>query len=370
MAKTNTFGTVARRLRALPKKALLASPRAVRHALGPEWFEAVTPEFLWFEATSACGNRCQFCSIGAQVPTYSPMSANRLEATLKDPLFRDLRIVVVSGGEPTLRPDLEAILLGVHRALPKARIVLSTSAALPERLVDVVKSALGQGIRLEVGVSVDGIGKDHDRMRGIEGLFAKTDQAVRELARLKRLHGSRFKLSIGMVICDDTLSHVEEVQSYAKEHGAEFNPQWYNQAKYYGNVGQDRLADTGALLRLAKKLEPTLLNEFAKRWLQGKAPKARCTMMFNACLLKSSGELVTCFAKWDLSAGNVLQNSPSEIWASAKAQAARREVMACEGCLNTCGVVWSYDANYLGRSRFFLRHPRVLLAKLRERVAG
>src|SRR5687767_5140827 len=134
------------------RKALLATPPFVRRALGPDFFADLTPEFLWLEVTAACPNRCKFCGIGDKVPTGRALTPGQIEGALEDPLFRGLRIVVVSGGEPTLRPDLEAILASVHRAVPQARIVLSSSAALPERLLRPARTALRLGVRLDVGV--------------------------------------------------------------------------------------------------------------------------------------------------------------------------------------------------------------------------
>ena len=367
---TTAARTYARALRTLPKDLLLASPPRVRRALGPAFFAEVTPKFLWIEATSACGNRCKFCSIGLNVPQSRALTPSELEYALRDPLFRRLRIVVVSGGEPTLRPDLDKILTSVHRAVPAARIVLSTSAPLPERVVPVVEAALRAGVRLEVGVSVDGVGPKHDQMRGVPGLFDKVDQTLRELSALRRAWGSRLRVIVSMVICDDTVDDVDDVRRYAKSLGASFNPQWYNQAAYYGNVGHDRLTQTTRLLKLAKKLEPTLLNAFAERWLRGRAPEARCTMLFNACLLKSNGDFVPCFSYWNDAVGNIRTRTPSQIWSSPRATEVRTKVMRCDGCLNACGVVWSYDADYLGRGRFFLRHPRVFAEKVRDFVAA
>ena len=365
-ATTSAARRYTQTLRALPRQLLLASPPKLRRALGPRFFGAVEPRFLWLESTAACGNRCKFCSIGLNVPQNRALTPQEIEATLRDPLFSGLRIVVVSGGEPTLRPDLDAVLASVHRAVPRARIVLSTSAAMPARLLGVVASALEQGVRLEVGVSVDGLGVKHDAMRGVPGLFAEVDGALRALALLNRTSRGRLRVTVSMVVCDDTIDSVDDVKRYAAALGATFNPQWYNQAAYYGNLGKDRLSRTAALLKVAEKLEPTLLSEFAARWLRGRAPEPRCTMLFNACLLKSSGDLVPCFTYWDHAVGNVRQTTPSQIWAGLRAEQARKLVMNCDGCLNACGVVWSYDANYLHRGQFFLRHPRVFADKVKE----
>lgn len=288
--------------------------------------------------------------------------------SLADPVFRWLKIVVVSGGEPTLRPDLEEILASIHRAVPKARIALSSNAMHPERLLAAVRSALDQKIVLEVGVSLDAMGVAHDALRGVPDLFQKVDYTLRELFKLKRVHGKALRVTAGFVLSDATVAHLEEVRRYVEGLGATFNVQWYNQAPYYGNVGCDRLTKKGELEQAVRKLRPTVLHAVGMRVLRGEAMAFHCSAMFNFCLLKCDGDLVPCFRLWDRKVGNVRQQTPSDIWTSFAAKEARSLVRDCQGCLNTCGVLWSYDANPSGRIRFFLRHPDALVEKLWELI--
>jgi hypothetical protein len=85
-------------------------------------------------------------------------------------------------------------------------------------------------------------------------------------------------------------------------------------------------------------------------------------------LLKSNGDLVPCFKYWDAKAGNVREDTPSAIWKSEAARQTRKLVRDCHGCLNTCGVNWSRDADAIGRLAFQLRHPGLTLDRLARSV--
>jgi MoaA/NifB/PqqE/SkfB family radical SAM enzyme len=292
------------------------------------------------------------------------LSPSEIEGVLRDPLFKRLRCVVVSGGEPTVRKDLDEILSAVHRVVPRAHIVLSSSAMLPERLMQVVKAALSEGIKLEVGVSLDGIASRHDEARGLPGLFEKVDRTLRELAELKRQQPGSLGVKVGFVLSDATVDQMDAVRGYTTALGFDFNPQWYNQAPYYGNVGRDLLTDTVPLERAARTLPVTALNTIGKRALRGEPLGYRCSTLHTACLLKSNGDVAPCFKYWDETAGNVRQETPSSIWKSHRARKTRKLVRDCEGCLNACGVIWSSDANPVWRMGLAMRRAGARLKSL------
>lgn len=338
------------------RKLALTAPRGVRRLFDEALFDGLTPEFLWLEATDACPNLCAFCDIGKNKPSKDHLSPAEIEAMLRDPLFDGLRVAIVSGGEPTVRKDLPEILAAVHRARPRVDMVLSSSAALPERLLLAVQRAMDEGIRLHVGVSLDGIGARHDELRGMPGLFAKVERALDQLAELRRLHPERLSFNVGFVFSDVTVADTPAVRDYAAARGIDFQVQWYNEGAYYGNEGRNLLSKSEALLPVARTFPPSPVNDWGLRVLEGGALDYRCTTLHNSCLIKCQGDMVPCFRYWNDSAGNVRRQSPSEIWRSQDARGVRRKVRACEGCLNTCGVGWSHDADPVKRAGFFLRH--------------
>ena len=128
--------------------------------------ELLKPQYLWFEITDECNGRCKFCNIWKKEPTSNILTAKEIEKVFGDNLFNGLRFIVISGGEPTFRDDFEEIILRIHNVLPKASILFGTNCSLPEHAVRVVKSALKHNIDIGVGVSLDGVGERHDRVRG------------------------------------------------------------------------------------------------------------------------------------------------------------------------------------------------------------
>jgi radical SAM protein with 4Fe4S-binding SPASM domain len=254
-----------------------------------------------------------------------------------------------------VRKDLPAILSAIHRARPKVSLVLSSSAALPKRLLEAVESALAEGLGLHVGVSLDGVGPRHDEIRGRPGLFAKVEHALDGLAALRKRYPDQLGVSVGFVFSDRTFADTATVRDYATVRGFDFNVQWYNQGAYYDNEARPLLSPTPELRLAARDLPPTPLNRRARDVLDGRRLDCRCTLLHNSCLVKSNGDMVACFKYWNDSAGNIRQRTPSAVWRSQQARQARAKVRACRGCLNTCGVGWSLDANYLGRLGWSLR---------------
>ena len=89
-------------------------------------------------------------------------------------------MVVLTGGEPLLRPDLEQIIRhGAERGL--AMVVGTNGVALTERRVRRLKDAGTLG----VGISVDSLDPDyHDSFRGAPGSWARTMAGIEQCRRL------------------------------------------------------------------------------------------------------------------------------------------------------------------------------------------
>lgn len=180
--------------------------RALDNPLKPRW--------LWFGITDRCNSQCTYCNIWRTEPTKDVLTPKEIEKTLSDPLFRDVEYILNSGGEPTLRHDLEEIILIEHTVLPKARIQLSTNGLLPERVIDVVKFAVKHDINIDVGTSLDAIGEKYDSIRGVKGNFKKVDWLLHELVALRKNYGDKTSVNFGFTLIDRTLPSLEEVRAY------------------------------------------------------------------------------------------------------------------------------------------------------------
>jgi MoaA/NifB/PqqE/SkfB family radical SAM enzyme len=136
------------------------------------------PLVVAWEVTRACGYRCRHCRADAR-PRPLPGELDAREAVrLVDELarFRGTTLVL-TGGDPMLRPDLEAL---VERATAGGlRVALTpsaTSRVRPERL-----RALRRAGAAQLAISLDGPdAASHDGMRGVRGSFRRTVRIIEE----------------------------------------------------------------------------------------------------------------------------------------------------------------------------------------------
>lgn len=138
------------------------------------------PLVVAWEVTRACGYRCRHCRADAR-PRPLPGQLDHQEGLrLVDDLARfPGSVLVLTGGDPMLRPDLECL---VGHAVGRGLRVAITPSATGR-----VSAARLRGLRTagaeQVAVSVDGPDvATHDAIRGVRGSFARTMEILR-LAR-------------------------------------------------------------------------------------------------------------------------------------------------------------------------------------------
>jgi sulfatase maturation enzyme AslB (radical SAM superfamily) len=220
-------------------------------------------------------------------------------------------------------------------------------------MIEVAKSAVSNGISLDIGVSLDGIGDDHDKIRGVKGNFQKVDWLFNQLVKLREGYKDRLRVDAGIVISDLTLYSLEQVREYTGRLGIGLTEAWYNETTFYSNVGKKKF---GKELISAVKTQPdSLLKELWLRYLDGKSIKFLCFAMHTFCVLKCNGDIVPCLNMFDKSGGNVRNKKPIEIWHSREMQKIRKEIDNCQGCLNSWGAPWSFSASFYPLLFFYLK---------------
>ena len=307
-----------------------------------------TPETIYIMSTELCNSRCTHCNIWMNKKTHDPLSPEEIVKMLKDPIFKNIHTIFNSGGEPTLRQDLLQVLLAEHEALPNATLSMTTNALMPERALAAVKGALEAGIPISVGTSIDGVDSVHDTIKGVIGNFKKADWLLHKLKELKESSAIYSKLSIhaGTVLVDSNMEDIPRIEEYLKGMGMPLSILFFNAASYYNKEGTVMEHNREAVKKILEKRTQTLLSQKWVDWCNGKPINFTCFALYNFLLVKSNGDVVPCFNFWDKVAGNVRQNTPSEIWHSEKMNEIRNTVVKpCAGCLNSFAVTYSVDAS-------------------------
>jgi heme d1 biosynthesis radical SAM protein NirJ len=151
---------------------------------------ATGPVVIW-NLIRRCNLTCKHCySISADHDYAGELSTAEVYAVMDDLKRFRVPVLILSGGEPLLRPDLFAI---ANRARQMGFYVgLSTNGTLiDEPMADRVSAA---GFDY-VGISLDGIGATHDHFRRMAGAFHRSLGAVRHLRARGVKVGLRFTMT-------------------------------------------------------------------------------------------------------------------------------------------------------------------------------
>jgi MoaA/NifB/PqqE/SkfB family radical SAM enzyme len=148
--------------------------------------ERAISEVIFF-VTNKCNGACSNCLYRDQLNTgddnLSLDEIRKLSSALGE-----VKLLLISGGEPFLREDLKEIIMEFVEINKTKYVSIPTNGLLKDRIVAKTKEILqeSKGIILHETVSLDGMAKINDQMRGVEGHFAKAVSTVKELCKLKK----------------------------------------------------------------------------------------------------------------------------------------------------------------------------------------
>jgi len=148
------------------------------------------PVVVW-NVGRKCNLRCIHCYSASKNIDYSgELTTEEGYALLDDLAEYGSPVILFSGGEPLMRPDLME--LAEYATRKGMRAVISTNGTLITREVacDLKKVGLSY-----VGVSLDGIGETNDRFRGFQGAFDQALQGIRNCQQEGIKVGLRFTIN-------------------------------------------------------------------------------------------------------------------------------------------------------------------------------
>lgn len=322
------------------------------------------PRRIVLMVTDLCNSRCSHCNIWQQKSTPNLLTPQEIEKIFSDTLFKDIESVIGTGGEATTRPDLEEYYLSLHRALPKATLQLSTNALLPEKALNLAKLMVQNNINFEVGVSLDGIGRRHDEIRGRNGNFEKANWLLEKLVELRKKYPNKLAIASSITISDLTVDSILEVRNYSRKLDIDIVEAWYNTSSFYKNQSESDKSKTKEKIKRVVESQPTSpIRSKWLDWLDGKTIKFSCYACNTFCVIKCNGDIVPCLTHWDSVMGNLREQSASEIWFSGQAGRVRQIVKNCPGCLNSWGFNWSLKDSYYKILFFIIKYPHFLINK-------
>lgn len=302
------------------------------------------PSVVNFNANDICNSKCTMCNIWQQKQSYEITPAD-LISILKDPLYRDVRHVGITGGEPTLRDDIASLYSSAISVLPKLRGMSIITNAIREqdviqRIEEINNVCKSHKITFSMMVSLDGYGETHDRVRGREGNFRS---AINVINHFK----GRVPLSFGCTISKANVWDVDELLDFVKDQGlygrfrvAEFIKRLYNlnRGEVIRNFSDDEAYHLALFFfKLERKFEPDPVYKKTysniRKMLLGATRQIGCPYQRGGVLVNSRGELAYCAPRSNI-IGNGLHESSKALYSSQIHERKRVLREDCDNCIH------------------------------------
>jgi radical SAM family uncharacterized protein len=207
-------------------------------------FGVRVPLFCGHKLTYNCNLRCKMCPFWKRSSKDSDIEGEK--AILRRIYDSGACGIAFEGGEPLLRNDLAEI-LAFSRSLP-LHTSLVTNGTLLESRIDEIASYIN-GV---VYVSLDGLEKTHDTIRGVSGCFRK---AVRGIMASRE----KVSVTINTTIMAENIHEIEDLVMLAKELDIKISvavAHEYCNAKASAPAGHEIREVAGKLVEMKKKGYP------------------------------------------------------------------------------------------------------------------
>jgi MoaA/NifB/PqqE/SkfB family radical SAM enzyme len=183
--------------------------QTVAHPKSPS---PVRPRSAFLAVTLLCNSKCVMCDI------WKNKGRDFLPVSVYERLPSSLEMIDITGGEPFLRPDIPELVGTLRRTCPKARLLITTHGFMTDRIAQQIGTILERDPGIAFRVSLDGLGKGHDDIRGIPEAFQKV------LSTLAVLRAAQVKdLGIIFTLMNQNKGQLSDVYAFCRQHKMSFS---------------------------------------------------------------------------------------------------------------------------------------------------
>jgi MoaA/NifB/PqqE/SkfB family radical SAM enzyme len=310
-------------------------------------------QVLWMDyaVTYLCNSRCSTCRIWERYRQErslleEELSLRKVEELLSSEYLKYLEGISFTGGEPFLRQDFVDLAGLFIRKYPDAFIGIATNGLSPSLTIKKTREIVDRYHpgHLSLSISLDGIGTNHDRTRGVKGAY---ERLLRTVESVRQQTG----INVGFDFTVTPWNYHDLWSAYelSKEYGITFIAGFAHHSDfYYANreiafewdSGIDEAAymlrevarDRGATESLLDKL----VNPYACFMAQAPEHELKRTRMFecysgvHSLFLDPYGEVYPCIIL-DEKFGNVTTQPFDQLWLSSRAAEIRSRIEQ-QGC--------------------------------------
>jgi MoaA/NifB/PqqE/SkfB family radical SAM enzyme len=315
------------------------------------------PFNLVVSVTYRCNSRCKTCNVWKR-------SADELTTEEWERVFSRIGTapyyLTFSGGEPFLREDIASIVVTATRLCKPGIITIPTNGLLtgvvPRRVQEIATGV--KGTQLGINMSLDGVGQEHDAIRGVPGNYEKAVETYRALRALSypdltlSIHTvvSRFNVErlpqiyeeLSRLEPDSYISEVAEERVELGTMGTDItpSPEEYARAADF-LAAKARSAPHHGLARFTQAFRAQYY-ELAKRVLAERRQVIPCYAGFSSAHIAPDGDVWSCCTRAE-PLGNLRDTDYDlrPIWLGERAEAIRRSIVAGECYCPMANVAYS-----------------------------
>ena len=333
-------------------------------------FRPILPTSLIYNVTWNCNARCVMCDNWKR-ESKGDLTVDELREVFGNKLFRKIRNIGLTGGEPYLRKDLPDLVRACGETMPKLhKLTINTNGFLVDRTVSMTEEIVRYGeerkVLIGIRVSIDGFEETHDKIRGVPGGYRK---AIETLERLRELSEKYFfNIGVSYTILPDNIGETERIYEWAKEKNINIvlnvprfttsmmsNIHLEEEKAIRGNAA-DVMADL--LRRLVREGsifngDIYLYHHYAKMVKNGGIRTMPCPMQTQGLQLNPDGGIFYC--EQGAMIGNVRERDPLAIYLDKENLRIRSRTVKsqCRRCLNPCMASVSAAQQVFPYLRFF-----------------
>jgi MoaA/NifB/PqqE/SkfB family radical SAM enzyme len=305
-------------------------------------------EILWmnFAVTYLCNSRCKMCRIWSKYRQdltllKSELSLSEIENLLASRYLQTLQGIGFTGGEPLLRRDFVDLAGLFIERYPDAFIGIATNGLSPRLTVRKTREIVDRyhPSLLSLSISLDGIGSNHDRMRGVNGAYNRVLQTVQLLQEQTAVN-----LGFDFTITPWNYQDLWSTYKLSKELGVKFLAGFaHHSDSYYGNVDvafdwQGGMREATSMVEkvagdraatenlLDKLIDPyACFMARAPEYELARSPMFKCYSGVHSLFLDPYGDVYPCIIL-DKKLGNVRSEPFDQLWLSSRAVNIRNHI--------------------------------------------
>jgi len=309
------------------------------------------PRIIAWEITRSCNLSCAHCRAAAQFGHYhGELKLDEIKATIDDIVTISNPIIILTGGEPLMRPDIWEIVdyAQARGAMP----VIGTNATL---ITDDIAQKMADHKIPRISVSVDfPTAADHDAFRGQPGCFDLTIEGI----KIAKRHG--IGVQINMTVTTLNAHLMEQMHTLAEDLGVdafhifmlvptgrgedlldkELPPAEYERVLAWAYERQKtsplhfKPTDAPHYYRIIRQLAKAEGKKVTREEYGLDAMTRGCLGGITFCFISHTGDIQPC-GYFDMQLGNVKQQPFSQIWTESKVFNELRDYSLLKG---KCGI--------------------------------